>query len=106
LYFGIIAGLTPIAYVGMRLERKLALHEESLITTWVLTRDDLPFSALGGIDQLDDPKIRNTVLNALPLYLLKSQKGLSLLVAFMLQLALFLISITVFHFRSGAALLG
>jgi len=33
MYSAIMTGLVPITYIGMRLERKLALHEESLITT-------------------------------------------------------------------------
>jgi hypothetical protein len=37
IYFANINGLISIAYVAMRLEKKLALNEESLITTWVLT---------------------------------------------------------------------
>jgi hypothetical protein len=99
IYFAIISGLIPVAYVAMRLERKLSMHEESLITTWVLTRDDLPFSALGGIDSLDDPTKRDALLNMVPLYLLKTQKGLALLGTFAAQLILFVASIVSYHFK-------
>jgi hypothetical protein len=99
IYFAIITGLIPIAYVAMRLEKKLSLYEESLITTWVLTRDDLPFPSVEAVDRFDDPALRSTAFNAMPWYLLKSKKGLALLGVFIAQLILFLISIIVYNFR-------
>jgi hypothetical protein len=99
IYFAIISGLIPITYVIMRIERELSLREESFMATWVLTRDDLPFKSMGNISKLDDPQIRESVLQAPPLYLFKDRKTLALLGAFIVQFTIFLISLTLYHYE-------
>lgn len=99
IYIVIMKGLTPIAYVIMRLERTLALRDESFMTTWILSRSDLPFRALGGIATLDNPQIREPVLQSWPLYLFKDPKVLMLLAASIVQFALFAVSLSIFSYR-------
>lgn len=99
IYFAVIAGLIPIAYVIIRLEKKLSLREEAFMTTWILTRHDLPFKSMRGIEEMDKPEIRQSVLQSPPLYLLKDPKMLALVGAFVIQFIVFLISLTVYHYR-------
>jgi hypothetical protein len=98
LYFAIISGLIPIAYVIIRLEQRLSLPEEAGMTMWIRSRRDLPFRRIGQIEKLDDPKTRESAL-ATPLYLFGDPKALLLFGAFVVQFVIFLISIIVYHYR-------
>ena len=99
VFFAIMTGLIPVSYVAIRLERKLSLHEAPFMLTWVSQRDDLPYSSLRELEDLDKPEIRDSILTTTPWYILKSRKALVLLGAFIIQLALVITSIAVFHYR-------
>jgi hypothetical protein len=99
LFFEVITGLTPIAYVAMRLEQKLSLHGEPLIRTWVLSRDDIPSISSEVIDKLSDPKLRASVVRTLSWHVLKSRKSQALLVAFIIQFSIFWITTILYHYR-------
>ncbi len=55
------------------------------MTTWIMTRYDLPFKSMQEIEKLDNPEIRQSVLNSPPPYLLKDPKMLALAGASMIQ---------------------
>jgi hypothetical protein len=99
IYIQIATGLIPISYVAMRLEWKLSLREAPFIGTWARMRDDLPFSSLVNIGDLEDPKIRESMLHVPPWFFFRGVKTWILLLAFTLQLGLVLISLTVYHYR-------
>jgi hypothetical protein len=98
IYYAVITGLIPMAYVAIKLERKLSLGEEAFMTRWILARHDLPFRSIENIEDLDRPEIRHAVLESPPLYLLKDPKMLTLVGAFVIQLIVFIISLTVYHY--------
>jgi len=98
IYFAVITGLIPIAYMIIRLEKKLSLGDEAFMTTWILTRYDLPFRSMEDIGELDKPEIRHSVLQSPPLYLLTDPKMLALVGASVIQFIVFIISLTVYHY--------
>ena len=99
LFLEIITGLTPVAYVARRLERKLSLHGEPLITTWVLARDDIPSASTEEMDKLANPKLRDSVVRSLSLHVLKSRKSQALLGTFIVQFSIFWISVGLYHYH-------
>jgi hypothetical protein len=99
LFIEVITGLTPIAYVAMRLERKLSLDGEPLISTWVLTRDDIPPISSEVIDKLSDPKHRRSIVRTISWHVLKSRKSQALLGGFIIQFSIFWVTMAVYHYR-------
>jgi hypothetical protein len=98
VYAAIIKGLIPISYIIIRLEKKLLLREDAFMTTWIMTRYDLPFKTIKNIDDFDKPEVREPILQTGVLYLLIDPKMLTLAVAFLLQFTVFILSLTVFHY--------
>jgi hypothetical protein len=95
IYFAIITGLIPIAFAIMELERAFSLREEGFMTRWIMSRHDLPFRIL---------RKRGVVANAealpsRPSYLIKDPKMLILAGTFAVQFFVFMISLTVYHYR-------
>lgn len=100
LVFGSIThGLVPISYTAMRLEERLSLHHAPLITTWVKNRDDLPFAVLGNVDDWSDPKVEEVISSTSRWFFLRSYKSHILLIIFVLQILLFIITIVFSHYR-------
>jgi hypothetical protein len=99
LFIQVMTDSIPIIYIAIRLEQKLSLSEDSLVATWVRRRDDLPFTSIEEMDELDDPKVRDSVLQPPRLFLFKSQKTLILIGTLVVQFSIFLISVTVYHYR-------
>lgn len=66
IYIQIMTGLLPICYVAIRLELKLSLRQDPFIGTWARMRKDLPFSSLANLTDLEDPNIRDSMLNVSP----------------------------------------
>jgi hypothetical protein len=98
VYFAITSGLIAIAYIIIRLEKKLLLGEDAFMTTWILARRDLPFRSMLSIEDLGKPEVRNSVLQSQPLYLLTDPKMLTLVGVFALQLVVFVLSLVVYHY--------
>jgi hypothetical protein len=99
IYIQIMTGLLPICYVAIRLELKLSLRQDPFIGTWARMRKDLPFSSLANLTDLEDPNIRDSMLNVSPWYFLGSLKSLALLGAFVIQLGLVIISMSVYNYH-------
>lgn len=92
-------GLVPVSYIAIKLEKRLSIVEDPLMTTWILMRDDFPFSQVEDIDNLDEATVRSYVKQAIPWYLLRSQKCLLVLAIFIAQVCLFVVSLAVFNYR-------
>jgi hypothetical protein len=99
VFIAIMYGLIPIAYAGMRIEEQLSLHQAPLIIGWVKVRKDLPFAAFKNVDDWSSPEIERAISRTSPSYLLRSYKSHLLLIAFLVQLSLCIISKTIFHYR-------
>jgi hypothetical protein len=97
IYFSIIAGYIPVAYVALRIEQRLHL-EDALMDTWLRQRYDLPFHKLAHFADLSEPEVRDDLLGT-PWYLLKGDpKGVFLFGAFLVQFAIFWVSLAVYHY--------
>jgi hypothetical protein len=98
VYINGMTALVPICYVAIRLEGKLSLYDVPLIGTWVRHRGDLA-AAISGFANLADRGASNSKLKVPVSFFLKDPRSLTVLVFFVLQVALVVISILGYHFR-------
>jgi len=91
--------LVPISYVAIKLERSLSLQEAPFIETYAQSRQGLFPTLLDGAKNLDDLKAQGFVPKIPLRSLLKDRKTALLVAAFVAQLCLFVISLTVYHYR-------
>jgi hypothetical protein len=98
VYFAITSGLIPVSYVVLGIEHRLQL-DGALMGTWLRKRRDLPFRRVADLTELAEPGLRDDLLGP-PWYLLKGDpKGLFLSGAFLVQFALFWVSMAVYHYH-------
>lgn len=98
IYFAIIAGYIPVAYVALRIEQRLHL-DDALMGTWLRQRYDLPFHKIFPFESVTEPRVRDELLRP-PWYLLRGDpKGLFLFGAFLVQFAIFWVSLSVYHYH-------
>ena len=91
--------LVPVTYVATRLEESLSLHEVPLVTTFIGTRHGILFSLLSSIEDSYDPKTHSFAKKMSSRLFLKNRQSRWLLWAFVVQLCLFIVSLTVYHYR-------
>ncbi|HEY1347394.1 MAG TPA: hypothetical protein VGF54_20595 [Streptosporangiaceae bacterium] len=91
--------LVPITYVALKLERSLSLHEAPFIGTYVQSRQGLFPTLFHGGENPDELKTQHFVPKIPFRALLKDRRSALLVASFVAQFCLFVISITVYHYR-------
>jgi hypothetical protein len=97
-YITSMTALVPVCYVAIRLEEKLSLEDVPFVGTWVKPRGDLP-AAISDFARLANSESQNSTLKVPVSHFLKNLTSRTILVAFVLQIALVVISILGYHFR-------
>ena len=91
--------LVPITYVAVKLERSLSLHEAPFIETYTQSRQGLFPLLFDGAKDIDALKDQGFTPKIPFRYLLRDRKTALLVAASIVQLCIFVISITVYHYR-------
>jgi hypothetical protein len=99
LFIEVMTVLVPISYVAVELERKLQLRDAPLIGTYAQSRQGILPALLESIEDPDALKARGFIPRIPVRFLLKDRKSLLLLISFVVQFCLFMISVTVYHYQ-------
>ena len=98
IYLLILSVVTPLVGLILRLERRLLIREDSLGATYLRIHLRSIAATLGDIKNLDDEQIRNLDLGPLKGQLVKAIPAI-LYAATIAQVGLFILSLTVYHYR-------
>jgi uncharacterized membrane protein (DUF106 family) len=100
MYLIILSVAGPLVGLILRLERKLLIREDSLGTTYLRSHMRSIAASLGDIENLNDEQIRNLNLNTVKGHLgRKKLIPIILCAATIAQVGLFVLSLTVYHYR-------
>ena len=91
--------LVPITYVAIKLERSLSLQEAPFIETYAQSQQGLFPTLFDGAKNVDALKAQGFAPKIPLQSLLKDRKTALLVAAFTAQLCIFVISVTVYHYR-------
>jgi hypothetical protein len=95
----LMTSMIPMSYVAINLERRLSLRDTPLIGTYVKSCQGIIQAVLGDIDNWDHLRVEGLVPKIRFEFLLRDRKTLLLLGAFIVQLCLFAVSITAYHYQ-------
>ncbi len=98
IYLLTLSITTPLVGLILRFERKLLIREVSLGATYLRIHLRSIAATLGDIENLDDEQIRNLTLGSLKGQLVKALP-IFLCASTIAQLGLFVLSLTVYHYR-------
>ena len=91
--------LVPITYVAIKLERSLSLHEAPFIETYAQSQQGVFPALFDGARDIDALKAQGFAPKIRLRSLLRDRKAALMVTASVVQLCIFVISITVYHYR-------
>jgi hypothetical protein len=99
ILFRVIAMLSPLASLVLRIERRLLIRKDSLGATFAYASIQPSGIVFGDIEKLDDDKVRELNLSHSTWQWLRRPIPIIICVATAVQLGLFVLALVVFHYR-------
>ena len=99
VYVEILNSIVPLIYVAVTIEEKLGLREAPLARLYAQTYVGHIFNSISESSDMTDPRIRTAILGLRRRHWLTNRSAYALYAIFIAQIALFLLSILVFHYR-------
>jgi hypothetical protein len=99
LYLQVMSAAAPVINLAMRLERRLSIRSDSLAITYAKVHMRPLVTRISNIEDLDEKELLALDYRLSKKYWLQKQVPLTLYSATIIQIALAIVSLTVYHYR-------